>query len=77
MILEIFSPKNWAKKLSFPTGNKATLCENLIITLLFEKNAIFFRRKLEKIAEICDYNFDPGLGEFLPNGRFFTSESDL
>jgi hypothetical protein len=31
----------------------------LIITLVFEKNANFFRRKLAKIAENCDHNIDP------------------
>jgi hypothetical protein len=47
MILKIFSPKKSAKKLEFLTQ----LCKNLIITLVFEKNANFFRRKLAKIAE--------------------------
>jgi hypothetical protein len=32
----------------------------VIITLVFEKNAKFFRRKLGKIAENCDHNIDPG-----------------
>jgi hypothetical protein len=34
------------------------LAKIVIITLGFEKNA-FFRRKLAKIAENCDHNFDP------------------
>jgi hypothetical protein len=38
----IFSQKNSAKQLAFLTQNEAKLCENLIITLVFEKNAIFF-----------------------------------
>jgi hypothetical protein len=52
MIFLIFSPKNSAKKLAFLAQNKAKLCKNLIITLVFEKNAIFLlkivanRRKL-------------------------------
>jgi hypothetical protein len=33
----------------------------MIMTLVFEKNANFFRRKLAKIAENCDHNIDPGL----------------
>jgi hypothetical protein len=41
MILKIFSLKNFAKKLAFLTHNKAKLCKNWIITLVFEKNAIF------------------------------------
>jgi hypothetical protein len=48
--------------------NKAKLCKNWIITLVFEKNANFFRRKLAKIAENYDHNIDPGLGEFSPMG---------
>jgi hypothetical protein len=52
--------------LVFLTQNKAKLCKNSIITLVFEKNANFFaencrkspkivenRRKLSKIAENC------------------------
>jgi hypothetical protein len=52
MIFEIFSPKKFVKKLAFLTQNKAKLYKNLIITLVIEKNAIFFaenvknRRKL-------------------------------
>jgi hypothetical protein len=33
--------------------------KKLIITLVFENNANFFRRKLSKIAENCDHNIDP------------------
>jgi hypothetical protein len=49
MILKIFSPKISATKMAFLTQNKAKLCKNLIITLVFEKKK--FRRKLSKIAE--------------------------
>jgi hypothetical protein len=59
MIFKIFSPKNSAKKLAFLTQNKDKLCKNSIITLVFEKNANFFRRKLSKIAENCDHNIGP------------------
>jgi hypothetical protein len=41
MILKIFLLKNSAKKLAFFTQNKAKLYKNLIITLVFEKNANF------------------------------------
>jgi hypothetical protein len=41
MILKIFSPKIFAKILAFLDQNKAKVCKNLIITLFFEKNAIF------------------------------------
>jgi hypothetical protein len=52
MIFKIFSPKFFAKKLAFFAQNKAKLCKNWIITLVFEKNANFLpkigknRRKL-------------------------------
>jgi fatty acid-binding protein DegV len=42
MILKIFSPKKSAKKLASLTQNKAKLFKNLIVTLVFEKNANFF-----------------------------------
>jgi hypothetical protein len=42
MILKIFSPKKSAKNLAFLTQNKAKLFKNLIITLVFERNANFF-----------------------------------
>jgi hypothetical protein len=47
MILKIFSPKNSAKILAFLTENKARLCKILIITLVFEKNAIFSPKIVE------------------------------
>jgi hypothetical protein len=47
--------------MAFFAQNKAKLCKNWIITLVFEKNANFFRRKLAKIAENCDHNIDPWL----------------
>jgi hypothetical protein len=59
MILKIFSAKHLAKMLAFFAQNKAKLCKNWIITLVFEKNAKIFRRKLAKIAENCAHNSDP------------------
>jgi hypothetical protein len=44
--------------MAFLTQNKAKLCKNLIITLVFEQNAIFCR-KLSKIAENSDHNIGP------------------
>jgi hypothetical protein len=58
MNLKIFLAKNLAKILAFFVQITARFCEILIITLVLEKNAIF-RRKLAKIAEICDHNIDP------------------
>jgi hypothetical protein len=40
--------------------------QNWIITLVFEKNANFFQRKLAKIAENCDHNIEYR-GENSPN----------
>jgi hypothetical protein len=39
--LNIFAEK-FCKKMAFLTQNKAKLCKILTITLVFEKNAIFF-----------------------------------
>jgi hypothetical protein len=49
MIFKIFLPKNLANKLAFFAQNKAKLCKNWIMTLVFEKNANF----LPKIGKIC------------------------
>jgi hypothetical protein len=57
IILKIFSKKT-AQNLAFLTQNKAKLCKNVIITLVFEKNANFVRRKLSKLAENFDHNID-------------------
>jgi hypothetical protein len=44
--------------LAFFAQTTASFCKNLIITLVFEKNANIFRRKLAKIAENCDHSID-------------------
>jgi hypothetical protein len=62
MILKIFSPKNSAKKLAFLTQNKAKLCKNLIITLIFEKNANFFAENCRKSQKIVIITSTPGDG---------------
>jgi hypothetical protein len=57
MILKIFSPKNSAKILAvFFAQTTASFCKNLIITLVFEKNANF----LPKIAENVIITSTPG-----------------
>jgi hypothetical protein len=58
MILKIFSPKNFKKRLAFLTQNKGKFKKKFNITLVFEKNAIF-AEKVGKIAENCDHNIDP------------------
>jgi hypothetical protein len=52
MIFKIFSLKNFAKKLAFIAQNKAKLCKNWIITLVFEKNANFFAEIWQKSQKI-------------------------
>jgi hypothetical protein len=49
----------------------------MIITLVFKKKRQFFRLKLGKIAENCDHNIDPRLGEFSPKVWLFTLGSCL
>jgi hypothetical protein len=55
MILKMFS----AKILALFAQTNASFCKNVSITLVFEKNANFVRRKLAKIADNCDHNIDP------------------
>jgi hypothetical protein len=59
MIFKIVSPKNSAKKLAFLTQNKGTLCKILIITLVFEKNAIFFAENCRKLQKIVTSGANP------------------
>jgi hypothetical protein len=44
MILKIFLPKNLAKTLAFFAKTTASFCKIVIMTLVFEKNAIFFAK---------------------------------
>jgi hypothetical protein len=60
MIFKIFSPKKSAKKLAFLTQNKAKLCKNFIITLVFEKNAKFFDKNWQKSQKIVIITSTPG-----------------
>jgi hypothetical protein len=52
MILKYFRRKFQQKKLAFLTQNKAKLCKNLIITLVFEKNVNFFAENSQKSQKI-------------------------
>jgi hypothetical protein len=74
---KIFSPKNSAKKLAFLTRNKAELCKKFDHNIGFWEKRHFFRQKLSKIAENCDHNIGPRLGEFSTNVRLLTLDSDL
>jgi hypothetical protein len=60
MIFKIFSPKNLAKKLAFFAQNKAKLCKNWIITLVFEKNDNFFAENWHKSQKIVIITSTPG-----------------
>jgi hypothetical protein len=55
-------PKNSAKKLAFFTPNKAKLCKKLVITLVFEKNANFFAKILQKSQKIMIITSTPDAG---------------
>jgi hypothetical protein len=63
MIFLIFSPKNSAKNWRFWTQIKAKLCQMLIITLVFEKNANFFDENCQKSQKIVIITLTPD--EFL------------
>jgi hypothetical protein len=56
--LNIFMPKYLVTKLAIFTQITESFCKKLIITMVFEKNAIFCR-KLAKIAKNCNHNNDP------------------
>jgi hypothetical protein len=53
--------KNFAKKLAFFAQNKAKLCQNWIITLVFEKNAILFAKNWQKTQKIVIITSTPGI----------------
>jgi hypothetical protein len=59
MIVKIFLPKKFRKR-AFFTQNKAKLCKILIITLVFEKNAIFFAENWQKSQKIMIITSTPG-----------------
>jgi hypothetical protein len=61
VMIKKISTKNLRKNLCFFCSNHRLFCKNLVITMVFEKNAHFFRRKSAKIAENCDHNIDPCL----------------
>jgi hypothetical protein len=55
----IFAEKN-CEKFAFLTQNKAKLCEILIITLVFEKNANFFAENWQKSQKFVIITSTPG-----------------
>jgi hypothetical protein len=52
--------------LAFLTQNKAKLWKQIDHNIGFIEKRHFFRRKLTKITENCDYNIDPWSSEFEP-----------
>jgi hypothetical protein len=69
VILKIFSPKNFAKRLAFFAQNKAKLCKNYIITLVFEKNANFFAENWQKSQKIVIITSTPERKKCSSNGN--------
>jgi hypothetical protein len=67
--LNIFGEKNSAKKLAFLTQNKAKLCKNWIITLVFDKkNANFLAENWQKSQKIVIITLTPDSANFSPLG---------
>jgi hypothetical protein len=64
MIFKIFSPKNLAKILAFFAQTADNFCKNLIITLVFEKNANFFAESSPKSQKIVIITSTPEWANF-------------
>jgi hypothetical protein len=60
MILKNIFAEKFGKKLAFLTQNKAKVCKTLIITLVFEKNAIFSAENCGKSHKIVNITLPPG-----------------
>jgi hypothetical protein len=60
MIFKIFSLKNLAKILAFFVQTTASFCKNVIITLVFEKNANFSPENWQKSQKIVIITSPPG-----------------
>jgi hypothetical protein len=61
MIFKIFSQKNLAKILAFFAQATASFCKNVIITLVFEKNANFFAENWQKSQKIVIITSTPDM----------------
>jgi hypothetical protein len=59
MLLKNFSPKKLAK-IAFLTQDKAKLCKNLIITMLFGKNFNVFAENFRESQNIVIKTSNPG-----------------
>jgi hypothetical protein len=69
LILKIFSPNNLAKILPFSQTTAGFCKKKMIITLVFEKNAIFIAENEQKSQKNCDHNIDPRLDQPSPVGE--------
>jgi hypothetical protein len=67
--LNIFAEK-FGEKMAFLTQNKAKLCKNMIITLVFEKNANFFAENCRKSLKIVIITSTPGGAAARPKSQF-------
>jgi hypothetical protein len=61
MISKIFSPKNFAKISALFAQTTASFYKNLIITFVFEKNAIFFADNWQKSQKIVIITSTPDI----------------
>jgi hypothetical protein len=67
--------KKFSKNIGF-FRTTASFRKKMIITLVFEKNANFFRQNFSKIAENCDHNIDPW-NQFYELPSFVTEQTKL
>jgi hypothetical protein len=58
---KFFCAEKFGKKTAFFTQTKAKLCKNLIMTFVFEKNAIFFAKNCQKSQKIVIITSTPSL----------------
>jgi hypothetical protein len=72
----MFSPIFW-QKLAFLTRKKAKLCKILIITLVFEKNAIFSAENCQKSQKIVIITSTPGEEKLTPPILFSRLQKSL
>jgi hypothetical protein len=73
MIFKNIFDKKFSEKIGVLTQNKAKLCTNLIITLVFEKNANFFAENCRKSQKIVIITSTPGANP--TTSEFTTSTS--
>jgi hypothetical protein len=60
MIFKIFFAKKFSENIGFFAQSTASFCKNLIITLVFEKNANFFAANWQKSQKIVIITSSPG-----------------